>query len=82
MGLVFAMGSRILKAFQSEDRGQDLAEYCLLTALVALIAIAVIIHASGGMQALWTGANASLVAGGNAASSTAAADHPASAPAH
>ena len=47
----------------SEDRGQDLAEYCLLTALVALVALAFIIHASGGMQALWTGANTSLTAG-------------------
>ena len=61
------MFRRFLKALQSEDRGQDLAEYCLLTALVALIALGIIIHLSGGMQAVWNGANASLTAG-NAAS--------------
>lgn len=72
-----------LRALHSEDRGQDLAEYCLLTALVALVALGFIIHASGGMQALWTGANTSLTAGNAAVSSTTAAgDASASTPAH
>ena len=72
---------RFVKALQSEDRGQDLSEYCLLTALVALVALAIIVHVSGGMQAVWNGANTSLTAG-NAAitSSPAPADAPASAP--
>jgi Flp pilus assembly pilin Flp len=72
---------RFSKALQSEDRGQDLAEYCLLTALVALVALGIIIHVSGGMSAVWNGANASLAAG-NAVSSSPAGDTPASAPAH
>jgi Flp pilus assembly pilin Flp len=67
---------RFLKAWHSGDRGQDLAEYCLLTALVALIAAGILIHLSGGMQAVWGGANASLTAGSNAVSAT-----PASTPA-
>ena len=72
-----------LRALHSEDRGQDLAEYCLLTALVALVALAFIIHVSGGMQALWTGANTSLTAGNAAVSSTTSAgDATASTPAH
>jgi len=72
-----------LRALHSEDRGQDLAEYCLLTALVALVALAFIIHASGGMQALWTGANTSLTAGNSAVSSTTGAgDATASTPTH
>ena len=71
---------RFLKAWHSEDRGQDLAEYCLLTALVALIAAGILIHLSGGMQAVWGGANASLTAGSNAVSATPAAT-PASTPA-
>jgi Flp pilus assembly pilin Flp len=72
-----------LRALHSEDRGQDLAEYCLLTALVALVALAFIIHASGGMQALWTGASTSLTAGNAAVSSTSAAgDATASTPSH
>ena len=58
------------KAFRIEDRGQDLAEYCLLTALIALVAVGVFVHFSGGMQALWGSANATLVAG-NTATTTA-----------
>ena len=57
---VFAAVSR---AFRKEDRGQDLAEYCLLTALIALVAVAIFVHFSGGIQALWGNANATLVAG-------------------
>lgn len=57
------MVRRFLAALHSEDRGQDLAEYCLLTALVALVAAGILIHLSGGMQALWGGANASLTTG-------------------
>jgi Flp pilus assembly pilin Flp len=72
-----------LRAFKGEDRGQDLAEYCLLTAFVALVALAFIIHASGGMQSLWTGANTSLTAGNTATSSTTSSgDSTASTPAH
>jgi Flp pilus assembly pilin Flp len=57
---------RSLKALIAGERGQDLAEYCLLTALVALIAAGILIHLSGGMQALWSGANTSLVNGNSA----------------
>jgi Flp pilus assembly pilin Flp len=53
-------------AFRIDDRGQDLAEYCLLTALIALVAVGVFVHFSGGMQALWGTANATLVAGNSA----------------
>ena len=73
------MFASVLKALQTEDRGQDLAEYCLLTALVALVALGIVIHISGGIQAVWNGANASLTAG-NAAST--ATDRPASSSAH
>jgi hypothetical protein len=72
---------RFVKALQSEDRGQDLSEWCLLTALVALVALGIIIHLSGGMQAVWGGANTSLTAGNAAISgSPAATGTPASAP--
>jgi Flp pilus assembly pilin Flp len=60
----------LLRALHSEDRGQDLAEYCLLTALVALVAVAILVHLSGGMQAVWGGANTSLTAGNAAISAT------------
>ena len=64
---------RFLKALHAEDRGQDLAEYCLLTALIALVAAGILVHLSGGMQALWSGANTSLTAGQAAISATPAA---------
>ena len=70
---------RFVKALQTEDRGQDLAEFCLLTALVALVVLGVIIQLSGGMQAVWGGANTSLTAG-NAAVNGAAGGG--AAPAH
>jgi Flp pilus assembly pilin Flp len=72
---------RFLKALQSEDRGQDLSEWCLLTALVALVALGIIVQLSGGMQAVWSGANASLTAGNAAISGTGGADTAARAPA-
>lgn len=59
---------RSLRKVIAGERGQDLAEYCLLTALVALIGLGILIHLSGGMQALWGGANTSLVAGNSAIS--------------
>ena len=55
------------------ENGQDLAEYCLLTALVALIAAAILFQVSGGMENLWTVASHSIGAGGAAAASGAKA---------
>ena len=46
-----------------KDGAQDLAEYCLLTALFALIALGIFWHVSGGLQGMWTSINASLAAG-------------------
>jgi Flp pilus assembly pilin Flp len=64
------MFRRFLKALHSEDRGQDLAEYCLLTALVALIALGIFVHVSGGVQAVWSSANTSLTEGHAASTAT------------
>ena len=61
-----------LRRFRDEESGQDLAEYCLLTALVTLVAAAIYVQASGGIQAIWNGANVSL-AGGNSTQGAAAA---------
>ncbi len=46
--------------FFRSDRGQDLAEYCLLTALVVLVAAAIFLYVSGGIHNLWGVANTSL----------------------
>jgi len=61
---------RFLQSIRREEAGQDLAEYCLLTALVALIGLGIFVHISGGMQSLWGGANTSLTAGNAAISGT------------
>jgi Flp pilus assembly pilin Flp len=74
-----------LKRFRTEDSGQDLAEYCLLTALLALVAAGIFVQASGGIQAIWGTANTSLIAGNSATTgqtgTPASASSPASAPA-
>ena len=63
---------RVLKSFVGEELGQDLADYCLLTALVALLAVGVLIKVSGGVQNLWTVANTNL-ANGNSTAATSSA---------
>jgi Flp pilus assembly pilin Flp len=71
---------RFLGGFRNEESGQDLAEYCLLTALLTLIAAGIFIQASGGIQAIWNGANVSLTAGSGASSNSTGGDRPTSAP--
>ena len=53
-----------------DDHGQDLADYCLLTALVALIGLGIFIHLSGGLQNLWNMGNTTLVTGNSVATGT------------
>jgi Flp pilus assembly pilin Flp len=50
--------------------GQDLAEYCLITAVVALIAGAILFKVSGGMQNLWNSAGQTTNSAASAASGT------------
>jgi Flp pilus assembly pilin Flp len=47
--------------FLKRESGQDLSEYCLLMALLALVAAGILVHVAGGVQNLWTVANTSLV---------------------
>jgi Flp pilus assembly pilin Flp len=53
----------ILKFFHKDELGQDLAEYCLLTALVAMIALGIIYHVSGGMDGIWGSVHSSVASG-------------------
>ena len=55
------------------EGGQDLSEYCLLLALIVLIAAGIFLKVSGGVQALWTAANSTLAnsPGSSAVTSTA-----------
>ena len=56
---------RVISRFLGEeDCGQDLAEYCLITAFIVLVALGIFWHVSGGLQGMWTSINTSLANGG------------------
>ena len=57
------MGRAILRLFTRSEQGQDLSEYCLITALISLIALGIIWHVSGGLDSGWSSANTTLNAG-------------------
>ncbi len=57
----------MIKNFLCEDSGQDLVEYTLLLAFVALASAALFINAGTSIKGIWTTANGSLSAA-NAAS--------------
>ena len=63
------MLSAIKHFLQEEECGQDVAEYCLITAFVALVALGILWHFSGGLQGMWTSINASLAAGNSGGTS-------------
>ena len=71
LGLVYMKFRAFLRRFRNEESGQDLAEYCLLTALLTLIAAGIFVYSSGGVQAIWASANTSLTTGNITSSSTA-----------
>jgi Flp pilus assembly pilin Flp len=50
----------IAKLFQKSELGQDVAEYCLLTALLLLVGLGIFVHLSGGIQAIWGNAYTTL----------------------
>lgn len=58
----------ILNFLRKDDLGRDLAEYCLLTALLAVVALGIIYHAAGGMDGIWTSVNASAANGNSGGS--------------
>jgi Flp pilus assembly pilin Flp len=50
----------LLKNFVNDDQGQDLIEYTLLLAFVALASAAVFIGAGSSISGIWTAANSRL----------------------
>jgi Flp pilus assembly pilin Flp len=60
---------KIVRAFLIEERGQDLVEYTLLLAFVALASAALFIGSGAQMQTIWSLANSQLVNASAAASS-------------
>jgi len=60
---------RFWAQFFREDRGQDLAEYCLLVALVALLGLGIAYRVMGGVHDIWGVANTNLASGNSTVSS-------------
>jgi len=50
----------ILKAYFSEEEGQDLIEYALIAGLLALAAVAALTLMSGSLETLWTNLQGAL----------------------
>jgi Flp pilus assembly pilin Flp len=59
----------ILKNFLRDEQGQDIVEYTLLLAFVALASAALFITAGGSISGIWTLANTKLADASQSASS-------------
>jgi len=57
------VSSAIVHFLWEEECAQDVAEYCLITALVALVCLAIFWCCIGGLQGMWTSMNHSLATG-------------------
>jgi Flp pilus assembly pilin Flp len=57
-----------LRNFWKDEQGQDLIEYSLLMAFVALASAALFIGAGGTIKGIWSTTNSQLVAANSAAS--------------
>jgi Flp pilus assembly pilin Flp len=58
----------ILVHFLADDQGQDLIEYTLLMAFVALASAALFLGAGGSIAGIWSTSNSQLVAANASAS--------------
>jgi len=52
----------VLVSFLNDDQGQDLIEYTLLMAFVALASAALFLGAGGSIAGIWTTSNSQLAA--------------------
>jgi Flp pilus assembly pilin Flp len=59
---------KILNEFLKDDSGQDLIEYTLLMAFVALASAALFIGVGGSIKGIWTTVNTQLTAANTSAS--------------
>ncbi len=57
-----------LRNFWNDDQGQELIEYTLLMAFVALASAALFLGAGGSIQGIWSTTNSQLVAANTSAS--------------
>jgi len=54
------MSMRLIMQFICEEQGQDLIEYTLLLAFIALTSAALFVGAGGNLNAIWSNANSKL----------------------
>lgn len=59
---------KLLRSFLADENGQDLIEYTLLMAFVALASAALFIGAGGSIQGIWSVTNSQLAAASTQAS--------------
>jgi Flp pilus assembly pilin Flp len=57
-----------VRNFWNDEQGQDLIEYTLLLAFVALASAALFIGAGGSIKGIWSSSNSQLVAASTSAS--------------
>ena len=57
-----------------------MSEYCLLMALIALIALGIFVHVEGGIQSIWSNSGTTLTVANTAASGNSSSNTPASNP--
>ena len=57
-----------LRSFWNDEQGQDLIEYTLLMAFVALASAALFMGAGGNLKGIWSTTNAQLVSANTLAS--------------
>jgi Flp pilus assembly pilin Flp len=60
--------TQLLKNFLADEYGQDLIEYSLLMAFVALASAALFLGAGGSISGIWSTTNSQLVAANTQAS--------------
>ena len=56
----------LLRNFWNDEQGQDLIEYTLLLAFVALASAALFLGAGGAVKGIWTTTNSNLIAANTA----------------
>ena len=59
---------QLIKNFLADENGQDLIEYTLLMAFVALASAALFLGAGGSISGIWSSSNSQLVAANTSAS--------------
>jgi Flp pilus assembly pilin Flp len=62
------MSTSVLKAFWCEEDGQDLVEYSLLLAFLALAAVTILTQTSSSLNTLWGKISSTLSSAATAAS--------------